>query len=243
MFNHTWSTLLAEQPEANASNSTSLFFAKIASQPRWLFGGAVFLVSVPVFIEAPLVRYLPLVSLIVTGGWVWLGLMLMSHRHTEIWGDLLLGFSGSWLAGSLYWGCMRWEPLLHLPIEAIGLPMAIWCIQRRQWLVGSWFYLGSITGTAVTDLYFYLVDLMDHWRQLMRVEPELALPIMQSAVSLVKTPWGVGCAVVLGAVLLVIGFVGLGLGMRREKDLHWWGFSGAVLSTILVDSLFFLAAN
>ncbi|HEY9657520.1 MAG TPA: DUF3120 domain-containing protein, partial [Allocoleopsis sp.] len=44
----------------------------------WLFAAAAFLVSVPVFIQAPLVRSLPWVSLGMTVGWLWLSLRLRS---------------------------------------------------------------------------------------------------------------------------------------------------------------------
>jgi hypothetical protein len=198
---------------------------------------AVFLVSVPVFIEAPLVRSLPWLSLGLTGFWVWLSFTLMSRTSTYLWGDLLLGFSLSWLAGSLYWGWLRWEPLLHLPIEAIALPFALVWIKRDWGKVGNFFYLGSLLGTVLTDVYFYIVDLIPHWRQLMQVEPELAAPILQSALAQVQTPWGQGWAIILASVLLTLGILPL-----RYQQLHWWAFGGAVLSTILVDSLFWIAA-
>jgi hypothetical protein len=203
-----------------------------------VFGAAAFLVSVPVFLQAPLVRQLPLLSLVMTGGWVWLGLWLFRRKTTHLWGDLLLGFSWSWLAGSIYWGWLRWEPLIHLPVEAIGLPFALWSLRRGWGKVGNLFYLGSLFGTALTDVYFYLTNLIPHWRQLMRVEPELAIPIFQSAIAQVQTPWGITSAVVLMATLLIVGIWSLAKG-----QLHWWAFSGAVLSTILVDSLFWVAAS
>jgi hypothetical protein len=203
-----------------------------------VFGAAAFLVSVPVFLQAPLVRQLPLLSLVMTLGWVWLGLWLFQRKTTHLWGDLLLGFSWSWLAGSIYWGWLRWEPLIHLPVEAIGLPFALWSLRRGWGKVGNLFYLGSLFGTVLTDVYFYLTDLIPHWRQLMRVEPELAIPIFQSAIAQVQTPWGITLAVVLIATLLLVGIWSLAKG-----QLHWWAFSGAVLSTILVDSLFWVAAS
>jgi hypothetical protein len=168
---------------------------------------------------------------------VWLSLWLQSRSKTQLWGDLLLGFTGSWLAGSIYWGWLRWEPLLHLPVEAICLPVALWCVMRRRWQVGAWFYMGSLFGTAITDLYFYLVDLIPHWRKIMEVDPALALPVFQSATRLVQTPWGISWAVVLLAVLLTASLVPL-----KSRQLHWWAFGGAVLSTILVDGLFWIAA-
>lgn len=202
-----------------------------------MFATSVFLVSVPVFIQAPLVRSLPWLSLALTPGLVGLSFALMSRTSTHLWGDLLLGFSWSWLAGSVYWGWLRWEPLLHLPVEAIALPFALVCLRRDWGKVGNFFYLGSLLGTVLTDVYFYLVNLIPYWRQLMQVEPALASPILQSALSQVYTPWGQSWAVILVLVLLSIGIFPL-----RYRQQHWWAFSGAVLSTILVDSLFWLAA-
>jgi hypothetical protein len=108
----------------------------------------------------------------------------------------------------------------------------------RNWgKVGNWFYFGSLLGTALTDVYFYLVDLMPYWRQIMRVEPDLASPILHSAVAQVQTPWGETWALILAVVLLSAGVLPL---IKQQR--HWYAFSGAVLSTILVDSLFLLAA-
>jgi hypothetical protein len=211
---------------------------KAASRQAWMvFVAAVFLVSVPVFIEAPLVRSLPYLSLVTTAFWVWLSFSLMSRTSTYLWGDLLFGFSWSWLTGAIYWGWLRWEPLFHLPVEAIGLPFAVWCLWRNWGKVGNWFYLGSLFGTVLTDLYFYLVDLMPAWRQIMQVEPAFAAPILQNALVKVQTPWGEAWALTLALVLLVVGILPL-----RSQQRHWYAFSGAVLSTILVDSLFLLAA-
>lgn len=206
---------------------------------EWLiFLAASFLVSIPVFIQAPLVRFVPELSLLMTLGWILTGVALLKNPHTQIWGDLILGFSWSWLAGGIYWGWFRWEPSIHLAIEAIGLPFALWCCWRGWGLIGNSFYLGSLLGTTVTDLYFYIVDLIPYWRQLMKVEPNLAMPIFQNAIVQVATPWGISWAIVLANLLL-----GFGLWSLQKQQLHWWAFSGAVLSTILVDSLFWLAAS
>jgi hypothetical protein len=223
--------------ESRLSQSPNLPIS-LSSPKIWLvFAAAVFLVSVPVFVEAPLVRSLPSLSLAIAGLWVWLSFTLMSRPATYLWGDLLLGFSWSWLAGAIYWGWLRWEPLWHLPVESIGLPFACWCLMRNWGKVGNWFYLGSLFGTVLTDVYFYLVDLMPYWRQIMQVEPESVAPILQTAVIQVQTPWGQAWAVVLASALLTVGVLPL-----RHKQRHWYAFSGAVLSTILVDSLFLLAA-
>ncbi|MEA5535957.1 DUF3120 domain-containing protein [Crocosphaera sp. XPORK-15E] len=209
------------------------------STSSWLvFLAAGFLVSVPVFIEAPLVRLFPEISVLMTGGWLWVSFYLMRQPKTQLWGDLLFGFSWSWLAGSVYWGWLRWEPLIHLPVESMGVPIALWCLWRGWGKIGNFFYLGSLLGTAITDIYFYITGLIPHWRQLMQVDPSLATPIFQAALAQVQTPWGLSWAVVLANALL-----GMGLWAMQQSDRHWWAFAGAVLSTILVDSLFWFAAS
>jgi Protein of unknown function (DUF3120) len=247
LVNNTLSSYTASTPTLQSVETVSVKGAAInfsdkseknVDKQTWLvFAAAVFLVSVPVFIEAPLVRSLPWVSLGLTGFWVWLSRALMSRPSTYVWGDLLVGFSWSWLAGAIYWGWLRWEPLWHLPVESIGLPFAVWCLVRNWGKVGNWFYFGSLLGTVLTDLYFYLVDLMPYWRQIMLVEPDATAPILQSALVQVQTPWGQTWALTLATVLLAVGILSL-----CKQQRHWYAFSGAVLSTILVDSLFLLAA-
>ncbi|MFM7877005.1 MAG: DUF3120 domain-containing protein [Microcystis panniformis] len=213
--------------------------------PNWekcqsVFWTAAFLVSVPVFMQAPLVRYYPEVSLGLTFFWVGLGVWLLKQEKISLWGDLLLGFSWSWLAGSLYWGWWRWEPLIHIPMEAIGLPFVLWGLYKGRGKVGNLFYLGSLLGTAITDVYFYLTGLIPYWRQLMTVEldPNLVSPIFHNALAQIETPWGIAWAIVLLNLLLAIGIYPL-----QKRVCHWWAFSGAVLSTILVDGLFWITAS
>jgi hypothetical protein len=223
--------------ESTLSSSPSLPLSISARQTWLVFAAAVFLVSVPVFIEAPIVRSLPSLSLALTGFWVWLSLKLMSRPATYVWGDLLFGFSWSWLAGAIYWGWLRWEPLWHLPVESIGLPFACWCLAKNWGKVGNWFYLGSLFGTVLTDVYFYIVDLMPYWRQIMIADVNSTSKILQNALIQVETPWGEAWAIILALVLLLVGILSLGKVQR-----HWYAFGGAVLSTILVDSLFLFAA-
>ncbi len=243
MFNNTLFSLTSSSTSDYSAQSDNNFFplsewGSRERQAQLVFLAAAFLVSVPVFVQAPLVRLLPWLSLMLTGGWVFLAFILLKRPQTRLWGDLLLGFSWSWLAGSIYWGWLRWEPLIHLPVESIGLPFAVWCLWRGWGLTGNLFYLGSLLGTAITDLYFYLTGLIPHWRQLMQVSPALATPIFQSAIAQIQTAWGISWAVVLVNLLL-----GLSLWSLQKQQCHWWAFAGAVLSTILVDSLFWVAAS
>jgi hypothetical protein len=205
--------------------------------PWSIFAVSIFLVSVPVFIQAPLVRFLPGLSLVLTAFFWWISAYLSQYPNLRHWGSLLSGFAWTWLAGSIYWGWFRWEPVLHLPIEAIGLPFAMWGILRQRHQVGHLFFLGSFLGTAITDLYFYLVNLIPHWRELMKADLTQVQPIFQSAIAQMETPWGMSWALMLASLLLFFGLAPL-----RFRQLHWWAFSGAVLSTILVDCLFWLTA-
>ena len=206
-------------------------------QAWWVFGAASFLVSVPVFFQAPIVRLFPSVSLLLTIPWVVLGWFLYRRSQTRWWGDIIIGFSWSWLAGSIYWGWYRGEPLIHLPIEAIGVPFALLCLRYGWGKVGNYFYLGSLLGTVITDVYFYLTDLIPYWRNLMEVDPALASPILKSALAQMQTVWGLSWAVVFVNLLL-----GISLYALQKPQLHWWAFGGAVLSTLVVDSLFWIAA-
>jgi Protein of unknown function (DUF3120) len=184
-------------------------------QGSWrVFAASAFLVSIPVFIEAPLVRHYPVFSIVCSVLWFSLGGILLQRDQTKLWGDLILGFSWSWLAGAIYWGWFRWEPSIHLPIESIGVPFAVWALSKGWCKIGALFYLGSLFGTAITDLYFYQVGLIDHWRELMQVDPALAMPILQNAISQVRTLWGTAWAIVLVNLLLGVGIIPLGTKQR-----------------------------
>ncbi len=235
-------------PTTAASPPAAIPFEwSVGSKSSWgLFGAAAFLVSIPVFVQAPLVRQWPLVSLILTLGWLGLGYALHRKESTSVLGDLILGFTWSWFAGSIYWGWFRTEPLIHLPIEAIGVPFAIWTIARRRYLVGTFFYLGSLLGTAITDAYFYAMDLIPFWRQVMKVEVQEAFPILQTALHQIQNSAGALWATVLIGTLCISGLLPLvRLEVRRGDRLSfgWWVFMGAVLSTLVVDGLFWIVVR
>ena len=128
MFKSSWFPLSTTEISQRLQIYARAFLLK---QKRWLvFGASGFLVSIPVFAQAPMVREFPLLSLILTLGWIGLGLAWFRRPKTSLWGDLMIGFSWSWLAGSIYWGWFRWEPIIHLPVEAIGLPFAFLALAR-----------------------------------------------------------------------------------------------------------------
>jgi hypothetical protein len=219
----------------------------LSSVQLWVSGSIpqiqVFMVSLglvilPVFVQAPLVRYFPWVSLALTGGWLGLGLWLLRRPGGKVWGDLIIGFAWIWLTGSIYWGWFRWEPVVHLPVEALGLPIAIACLRYNWGRVGSYFFLGSLLGTAVTDLYINWMHLFPNWRQLMWVDPDFAQIVLRATTNSLETDIAACRAIVLVLFLMVATIISL----VTSRQLAWWAFGGAVFSTLIVDGLFFLTA-
>jgi hypothetical protein len=211
---------------------------RVATSPWMLFAAGAFLVSVPVFFEAPLVRYWPGVSLALSLVWALASVVLCRRPATRLWGDLLVGFTWSWLCGSIFWGWLRWSPEWHLPIESLALPIALVGLRLGWAKVGNCFYLGSLLGTAITDIYFYIVDLIPAWKQLMVVDPSQAGAVFELALAKMYMPWGMAWTAILLTSLLFFGLWGL-----TRRSAQWMAFSGAVLSTILVDGLFWVAAT
>lgn len=203
-----------------------------------VFVAAAGLVILPVFVQAPLVRFFPWISLTTTLIWLGLGLVLIRQQRWAIWGDLMTGFGWIWLTGSIYWGWFRWEPIVHLPIEALGLPIALICLYRGQGRIGSYFFLGSLLGTAVTDLYINWMGLFPNWRQVMWVDQDFVAVVLRETANSLQTDLAACRALILVMLLLVACLVS----MITSRQLTWWAFSGALFSTLIVDGLFFLTA-
>ncbi|MEO0852578.1 MAG: DUF3120 domain-containing protein, partial [Cyanobacteria bacterium J06648_11] len=110
--------------------------------------------------------------------------------------------------------------------------------------IGNYFFLGSLFGTAITDLYIHTVGLLPHWRGVMLSQmhdrPVNAALMLDSALNQMQSFRGVTCAILLGCLLMSVGLMGLHYASiaSRARALEWWAFAGAVLSTLLVDGLF-----
>ena len=155
-------------------------------------------------------------------------------------GTLLVGFSGSWLAGTLFWGWLRMHPVLHLPVEAIALPLAIGGLNSR-WKLSCSFYLASLLGTAITDITMALTGVMSFWPEVVNATSNEAPLLLNEAAKLVLQPT---------SLLILVSATGFVIWMAKQlwtqaakpsESQEAWKVAAAVLSTtLLIDALFLL---
>ena len=139
-----------------------------------------FFVVLPIFIQAPWVRFEPFSALSFTFVILFIALLL-SKKESNKWfiiGSLLLGVSGSWLGGCLFWGWLSPYPILHIPVEAVAFPLALVGIGTK-WKIGSSFYISSLFGTAMTDIAIFLTGIMDDWKEVITADSDSAPLILQ----------------------------------------------------------------
>jgi len=160
--------------EFDIVNSTFL------SRPIALRLWSSFFVILPIFVQAPWVRFEPISALCATFLILFVAFVL-SRKEGDKWfivGSLLLGVSGSWLGGCLFWGWLSAYPILHIPVEAVALPLAMVGLGTK-WKIGSSFYISSLFGTAITDLTIFLTGIMDQWKEVITADSDNAPLILQ----------------------------------------------------------------
>ncbi len=139
-----------------------------------------FFVILPIFVQAPWVRLEPISALCFTFIII-LGALVVYKRQPNkffIVSSLLLGLSGSWLGGCLFWGWLSPFPILHIPVEAVVFPLALIGL-GTNWKIGSSFYISSLFGTAVTDITIFLIGIMDQWKLVITADSETAPLILK----------------------------------------------------------------
>jgi hypothetical protein len=231
------STLTPPSPASGALTwgpATQWWRARLASGSAVTLTGL--LVTLPVFVQAPWVRHAPFSAALFTVVLVATGLALAHHHRPAVkeLGELLVGFSGSWLAGALFWGWARLHPLCHLPVEAFALPLAIGGL-RSRWRLACGLYLGSLLGTAATDAVIAATGLMPLWPQALAAEANQAAELLQQAATTLLQP----------SPLLLISITAVAL-IQLSRWLLRLGpvarVAGAALATTLVVDGLFLAA-
>ena len=197
---------------------------------------AATLVILPVFLQAPWVRVAPMAAALFTMALVACGILLERHqaRRWQDVGALLVGFSGSWLGGALFWGWCRLHPAWHLPIEAFALPLALAGLQSR-WRLACAFYLSSLLGTAATDAAMLLSGVMDLWPQVLSVPMPQAPALLHTAAlaTLRPLPLAVVCTSALLLLALAAWLWSRGPAARIAAI--------TVATTLAVDGLFLAA--
>ena len=200
---------------------------------------AAAMVVLPVFLQAPWVRLHPFSATLFTAVLLAVGIVLeqSGERQKAEIGQLLVGFSGSWLAGCLFWGWLRAHPLLHLPVEAFALPLALTGLSTR-WRLASAFYLASLLGTAVTDLIMAMTGVMQAWPAVVMAPIDLAPGLLHQAGLELLHP--LPLLLLAAAAVLILS---LGRRCHQHQQGSTWSMAGAVLiTTVWVDGLFLATA-
>jgi len=207
-----------------------------AALPLTLAGAL--LVALPVFLQAPWVRLAPFSAALFTAPLLLCGVLLAQHndRRLSDAGTLLVGFSGSWLGGCLFWGWLRLHPLWHLPIEAFALPLALGGL-RGRWRLAASFYLASLLGTACTDGVMALTGVMQRWTEVLNAPLDQAAGLLHEAALQVLQPLPLGITLLAAALL-----IRLCQRTWQHPDPAWRLAGSAVATTLAVDGLFLAAA-
>ena len=211
--------------------------APVAKSWQLSLAGAL-LVALPVFLQAPWVRLAPFSAALFTAPLLLVGIALAQHPNPRLStsGALLVGFSGSWLGGCLFWGWCRLHPLWHLPIEAFALPLALGGLNGR-WRLAASFYLASLLGTACTDGVMAITGVMQHWTDVLLAPVDQAADLLQAAALGVLQPFPLSVTLLAGALLLTL--------CRRywnHPDPAWRLAASAIATTLAVDGVFLAAS-
>jgi len=162
------------------NESVDSYDSNFLSRPISLRLWSSFFVILPIFIQAPWVRFEPISALCFTFI-ILFGAFTLYKKPSNKWfivTSLLLGVSGSWLGGCLFWGWLSPFPILHIPVESVVLPLALFGL-GTNWKIGSSFYISSLFGTAITDITIFLIGIMDQWKQVITADSETAPLILQ----------------------------------------------------------------
>ncbi len=220
--------------------SEDTFLSKPSSLRFW----SSFFVILPIFFQAPWVRYQPTAALSFTIIIVALSIFLYFNFHQKflIVGSLLLGVAGSWLGGSLFWGWLSAHPILHIPVESVVLPLALIGLSTK-WKIGSSFYIASLFGTAMTDVVIFFSGIMDQWMAVINADPDLAPIILQQTSQNLINIKPLLMILVAGLILGIISKILNNKALNNSPDKISFLVASYVLqTTLIVDGIFVLLA-
>ncbi len=202
------------------------------------------MVLLPVFLQAPWVHLHPISACLFTFALLGSGVALVLFGGDK-WsraGSLLVGVSGSWLGGCLFWGWLRQYPVMHLPVEAIALPLAFVGLETR-WRIGSGFYLSCLLGTAFTDLMMLFTGVMHSWPEVVQASLTEAPELLRQTAEQLFRPQPI-LMLILAAVLIfsIANLMSQRALAHSPSGSTWLVASAALKTTLWVDGLFLLTA-
>ena len=221
-------------------SNQSPFLSRPISLRLW----SSFFVILPIFVQAPWVRLEPISALCFTFV-ILLGAFILNKKGSNKWfivTSLLLGISGSWLGGCLFWGWLSPFPILHIPVEAVVLPFALIGL-GTNWKIGSSFYISSLFGTAVTDITIFLTGIMDQWREVLTADSENAPLILQKTSENLIQIKSLFIIIVVAFILWLISkeiFDSATINTTNGKALLVSGY--VIQTTLIVDGIFIFLA-
>ena len=201
------------------------------------------LVVFPVFLQAPWVHFYPVSALMFT--FVILGLGVgLGHFIKGKWlhmGSLLVGVSGSWLGGCLFWGWLRVHPVLHLPVEAIAMPLAFVGLSTK-WRIGAGFYLACLLGTAFTDLMMIFTGVMSSWTVVVAAPfEEAAQALNEISFNLLRFPTLFMLLLAAGLIFFISDQMSQRGNINSPAGSAWLVAGTALTTTLWVDGLFLVS--
>jgi len=202
------------------------------------------MVVLPVFLQAPWVHLHPISACLFTFLILGCGIALVFFGG-EKWsraGSLLVGVSGSWLGGCLFWGWLRQYPVMHLPVEAIALPLAFVGLETR-WRIGSGFYLSCLLGTAFTDLMMLFTGVIHSWPDVVQASLIEAPELLRQTAEQLFQPQPILLLIFAAVLILFIANLMSQRALAHSPSGSTWLVASAALKTTLwVDGLFLLTA-
>ncbi len=213
------------------------------SKPRTLQFWSRAMVVLPVLLQAPWVHLHPISACLFTFVLLGMGIGIGTFADRKWFqvGSLLVGISGSWLGGCLFWGWLRGHPLLHIPVEAVALPLAFVGLNTR-WRVGAAFYLSCLLGTACTDLMMVFTGVMNKWPLVVQATfkeaPELLHETAQQLLNFQAICFLLTAACCIGLVANLMSQ----RARPNDSSSPWLVASAALMTTVWIDGLFLITA-
>ncbi len=230
--------------EPRFHDEIDIFKRNFLSRPISLRLWSSFFVILPIFVQAPWVRFEP-ISALCTTFIILLVAFLLSRKEKDKWfivGSLLLGVSGSWLGGCLFWGWLSAYPILHIPVEAVALPLAMVGLGTK-WKIGSSFYISSLFGTAMTDMAIFFTGIMDQWKEVITADSRNAPLILQKTSENLIHLKSLSIIILMGLILWLISKEIFNIAIANSANGKAFLVSSYVIqTTLIVDGIFIFLA-